>query len=77
MLNYLYKFRETNDKIPSKIVVEIAFRKQMIITGTYTAWNVTKLFYALNENDPLMTILDDGLFWPGFEREEEDENSGE
>ena len=49
----------------------------MIITGTYTAWNVTKLFYALNENDPLMTILDDGLFWPGFEREYEDENSGE
>ena len=70
------QFRETNDKIPSKIVVEIAFSKQMIITGAYTAWNVTKLSYALNENDALIPILDDNLFWSGFEKDDEDRNSG-
>ena len=70
------KFRETNDKIPSKVVVEIAFAKQMIIIGVYTAWNVTEVSYALNEVDPLMTILDDELFWSGFKKEDEDRNSG-
>ena len=48
----------------------------MIITGVYTAWNVTKVSYALNENDPLMTILDDELFWSGFEKENKDANIG-
>ena len=68
--------RMTNKEIPSKVEVEVAFLKQMIIRGVYTAWNVSKISYSFNENDPWMPILDDNLFWPGFEEETENENLG-
>ena len=68
--------RMANKEIPSRVEVEVAFLKQMIIRGVYTAWNVSKISYSLNENDPLLSILDDNLFWPGFETKTENENLG-
>ena len=68
--------RVLNKEIPSKVEVEVAFLKQMIIREVYTAWNVSKISYSLNEYDPWMPILDDNLFWPGFEKETESKNLG-
>ena len=63
--------RTTKDDLPTKVIVELAFQKQMIIRGVYTGWNVTKISYSLNEDDPWMIVLDEDLFWPGFEKENE------
>ena len=46
----------------------------MIMRGIYTGWNVTNISYSLNEDDPWIIVLDDELFWPGFEQENKNTN---
>ena len=76
MIKLMLSNRVADKEIPSKVEVEVGFLKQMIIREVYTAWNVSKISYSLNEYDPWMPILDDNLFWPGFEKGTENKNLG-
>ena len=58
---------ETNDVIPSEIKVELSFHKHFIVRGYYTAWNVTKISYALNKDANLDVVLGDGMYWSHVE----------
>ena len=66
-------FREIQELIEDKITVEVAFKKtaeefkQTIVRGIYTAWNVTKISFTLNEDEPMKVVLDDTTYWSSVE----------
>ena len=65
----MFIFRETEELIKDKLTVEIAFKttagefRPTIVRGIYTAWNVTKLSFNLNEDEPMKVVLDDSTYW--------------
>lgn len=51
-------------------------KKQYIIRGIYTAWNVTKILYALNRDATLVTVLDENIYWSDDDRKGTDVKQG-
>ena len=52
----------THEDIQNQMSVEVVLKKQSIIRGIYTAWNVTQISFALDSNAPMVTVLDDNIY---------------
>ena len=56
--------------MPTMVTVEVDFEKFTMVRGIYTAWNVTKIMYAMEKDQQMLVPLNHTYYSLGLDKDD-------